>query len=69
MLKHWEHHKNTDFDIREFLGIGKALQSIQAEVINNTSKVMEINIRIKKILSKIKYIFFHLTISFITTTP
>lgn len=69
MLKHWKHHKNTDFDIREFLGIGNALQSIQAEVINNTSKLMEINKRIKKILSKIKYIFFHLTISFITTTP
>ena len=40
MLKHEKHH-NTDLDMREFLGIDKALQSIQAELSNNTSKLTD----------------------------
>ena len=35
--------QNTDLDMREFLGINKALQSIQGELLNNTSKLTEIN--------------------------
>ena len=34
--------------MREFLGIDKALQSIQGELLNNTSKVTEIDKRIKR---------------------
>ena len=37
----------TDLDIREFLGINKALQSIQGEILNNTSKLTEFNKSIK----------------------
>ena len=33
--------QNTDLDMREFLGIDKALQSIQAELLNNTSKLTD----------------------------
>ena len=40
--------KNTDPDMREFLGIDKALQTIQGELVNNTSKLTEIDERIKK---------------------
>ena len=35
--------QNTNLDMREFLGINKALQSIQGELLNNTSKLTEIN--------------------------
>ena len=35
--------QNTDLDMREFLGINKALQSVQGELLNNTSKLTEIN--------------------------
>ena len=31
--------QNTDCDMREFLGIDKTLQSIQGELLNNTSKL------------------------------
>ena len=33
--------QNTDLDMREFLGIDKALQSIQGELLNNTSKLTD----------------------------
>ena len=36
-------HIKTNLDIREFLGIGKASQSIQGEFVNNTSKLTEID--------------------------
>ena len=39
---------NTDPDMREFLGIVKALQSILGELLNNTSKLTEINKSIKR---------------------
>ena len=43
-----EASQNTDLHMREFLGIDKALQSIQGELLNNTSKLTEINKRIKR---------------------
>ena len=38
----------TDLDIREFLSIDKSLQSIQGELLNDTSKLTEINKSIKR---------------------
>ena len=43
-----EASQNTDLDVRELLEIDKTLQSIQGELLNNTSKLTEINKRIKK---------------------
>ena len=43
-----EASQNTDLDMREFLGIDKALQSMQAELLNNTSKLKGIDERIKR---------------------
>ena len=40
--------QNTDLDMQEFLGIDKALQSIQDELLNNTSKLTEINNRFQR---------------------
>ena len=34
---------NTDLDMREFLGIDKALRRVQGEIINNTSKLSELD--------------------------
>ena len=34
--------------MREFLGIDKTLQNIQSELLNNTSKITQINKRIKR---------------------
>ena len=42
-VKTREASQNTDLAIREFLGIDKALQTIQGELVNNTSKLTEIN--------------------------
>ena len=42
-VKTREASQNTDLGMREFLGIGKALQSIQGEVLNNTLILTEIN--------------------------
>ena len=53
-LKTREALQNTDLDIREFLGIDKALQSIQGELLNNTSKLTEINKRIKRDTKKLE---------------
>ena len=38
----------------EFLGIHKALQSMQGELLNNTSKLTEINKRIKRDSKKLE---------------
>ena len=43
-----EASRNTDLDMREFLGIDKVSQTIQGELVNNASKLREINERIKK---------------------
>ena len=53
-VKTREASQNTDLDVREFLGIDKALQTIQGELVNNISKLTEINERIKKESKKLK---------------
>ena len=40
-VKTREASQNADLDMREFLGIVKALQSIQGELLNNTSKLTD----------------------------
>ena len=49
-----EASQNTDLDMREFLGIDKALQSIQGELLNNTSRLTEINKRIERDTKNLK---------------
>ena len=49
-----EASQNTDLDMQEFLGIDKALQSIQGELLNNTSKLTEINKRIQRDTKKLE---------------
>ena len=53
-VKTREASQNTSLDMQEFLGIDKALQSIQGEIINNTSKLTEINKRIKRDTKKLE---------------
>ena len=55
-VKTREASQNTDLDMREFLGVDKSLQSIQAELLNNTSKLTEINKRIQKDTKKLEEI-------------
>ena len=52
-VKTQEASQNTDLDMREFLGIDKALQSIRGELLNNTSKLTEINKSIKRDTKKL----------------
>ena len=47
-VKTREANQNIDLDMREFLGIDKALQSIQGELVNNTLKLTETNKRIER---------------------
>ena len=47
-IKTREASQNTDLDMLKFLGIDKALQGIQGELLNNTSKLTEINKRINR---------------------
>ena len=53
-VKTREVSQNTDLDMREFLGIDKVLQSIQGELLNNTSKLTEINKCIKRDTKKLE---------------
>ena len=53
-VKTREASQNTDLDMREFLGIDKALQSMQGELLNNTSKLTEIDQRIKRDTKKLE---------------
>ena len=53
-VKTREASQNTDLDMREFFGIDKALQNIQAEHLNNTSKLTEINKSIKRNTKKLE---------------
>ena len=48
------HVKNTNLDLREILDIDRALQSIQGELFNNTSKLTEINTHIESDTQKLK---------------
>ena len=54
LVKIRETSQNTDLDMREFLGTDKALQSIQGELLNNTSKLTEINKSIKRDTKKLQ---------------
>ena len=47
-VKTRETSQNTVIDMQEFLGVDKALQSMQGELLNNTSKLTKINKRIKR---------------------
>ena len=46
-VKTREASQNTDLDMREFLRVDKSLQSIQGELLNNTSKLTDINKRVE----------------------
>ena len=49
-----EASQQTELDMREFLGISKALQSIKGELLNNMSKLTEIDKRIKTDTKKLE---------------
>ena len=53
-IKTREASQNTDLDMREFLGIEKALQSIEGELLSNTSKLTEIDKCIKRNTKKLE---------------
>ena len=53
-VKTQEASQNTDLEMQEFLEIVKALQSIQGEPLNNTSKLTEINKHIKRDTKKLE---------------
>ena len=53
-VKKREASQNTDLDMRELSGIDKALQSIQGELLNNISKLTEIDKRIKRDTKKLQ---------------
>ena len=53
LVKTQEALQNTDLDIQEFHWIDKVLQSIQDELLNNTSKLTGINKRIKRRTEKL----------------
>ena len=46
--------ENTDLDMQEFLWINQALQSIQSELLNNTSKLTKTNKRIQRDTKKLE---------------
>ena len=53
-IKTGEASQNTNPDMRKLLGINKALKRMQGELLNNTSKLTEINKRIKRDAKKLK---------------
>ena len=53
-VKTREASQNTDLDMREFLGIDKTLENIQGKFLNNTSKLTEIDKRIKRDTKKLE---------------
>ena len=55
-IKTREASQNTNLHMREFLGIDKALQDIQAEFLNNMSKLTEIDKRIKRDIKKLQQV-------------
>ena len=55
-VKTREASQNTNLNMREFLGINKALHSIQGELLNNTSKLTEINKSIKRDTKKLQQV-------------
>ena len=55
-IKTRETSQNTNLDIREIVGIDKALQSINGELRNNTAKLSELDKQIKRDTAKLKEI-------------
>ena len=53
-IKTREASQNTDRDMRDILGIYKALQCLQDEFLNNMSKLTEIDKRIKRDTKKLQ---------------
>ena len=53
-VKTREASQNIDLDMWEFLAIDRTLQSIQGELVNNTSKLTEVDERIKRDTKKLK---------------
>ena len=53
-VKTQEASQNTNLDMRELLGTDKALQNIEGELLNNTSKLTEINKNIKRDTKKLQ---------------
>ena len=53
-VKTREASQSTDLDTQEILGIDQALQSIQGQLLNNTSKVTEINKSVKRDTKKLQ---------------
>ena len=53
-IKTREVSQNTSLEMQEFLVIDKALQSIHGELLNNTSKLTEIDKRIQRDTKKLK---------------
>ena len=53
-VKTREASQNTDLNMRELFGIDKALQSIQGELLNSTTKLKEINARIERDTKKLE---------------
>ena len=53
-IKKQEALQNTDLDMREFLAINKFLQSIHGELLNNTTKLTEINKHIESDTKKLQ---------------
>ena len=51
-IKTREASQNTNLDMRDFLGIDRALWTIQGEMLNITSKLMEIDECIKRLRKK-----------------
>ena len=53
-VKTREASQNIDLDMREFLGFDRALQSVQGELLNNISKLTEIDKCIKRDTKKLE---------------
>ena len=53
-VKTREASQNIDLDMREFLGFGRALKSVQGELLNNISKLTEIDKCIKRDTKKLE---------------
>ena len=51
-----ETSQNTDLDMREMLGLDKALQRVQGELTNNLGKLTSINEHVEHEEQKLKYI-------------
>ena len=60
-IKTREASQQTSLGMRKFLGTDKALQSIQGELLNNTSKLTEIDKRIQKDTKKLEEVVKDLT--------